>query len=159
MFGPTPRRSSRETPRPGWRHATEPPDLDRRLRRSVRIERTARAAPMRLAYGGAVPILLVLLSCASSPERDLFVSAGQGADVRIVVDNRDFSDATIYVYWNGFKVRAGTVIGKSEAAFRLEWRNERLQLEADFVGVGNLWSDVVDVYPGDELKWLIQPQW
>ena len=114
---------------------------------------------MRLARGGAVAILLVLLSCASSPERDLFRSAGQGADVRIVVDNRDFSDATVYVYWNGFKVRAGTVVGKSEAVFQLEWRNERLQLEADFVGVGNLWSDVIDVYPGDELKWLIQPQW
>ena len=77
----------------------------------------------------------------------------------ISVDNRDFSDATIYAHWDGFKTRLGMVLGKSDGMFHVPWRGEELQLEADFVGVGKTWSDVIQVYEGDEVIWLIQPTW
>ena len=102
--------------------------------------------------------LLLLVSCASGPD-DVFRSPGPGADVIVAIDNRDFSDATIYAYWSGFKTRVGIIMGKSAATFPVEWRGEKIQLEADFVGVGHTWSDVIDIYPGDELSWVIHPQW
>jgi hypothetical protein len=51
------------------------------------------------------------------------------------------------------------VVGKSGEMFRVPWRSEEIQLEADFVGIGRTWSDVIDVYEGDHLIWLIQPTW
>ena len=51
------------------------------------------------------------------------------------------------------------VLGKSDRMFRVSWRGEELRLEADFVGVGKTWSDVIQVYEGDEVIWLIQPTW
>jgi len=103
--------------------------------------------------------LLLVASCASRSGNSPFRSAGQGVDVQINVENRDFSDATIYAHWNGFKTRLGMVVGKSGEMFRVPWRSEEIQLEADFVGIGRTWSDVIDVYEGDHLIWLIQPTW
>jgi len=109
----------------------------------------------------AVIAALVIVSVAACRHyaNQLERTPGSGDDVVVVVDNRDFSDATVYVYWNGFRTRAGIVEGKSLATFRIRWRADQMQLEADFVGAGTDLSDIIQVLPGDEVKWLIQPKW
>ena len=76
-------------------------------------------------------------------------------DVLLTVENNDFRDATIYVYWNGVKRRVGRVTGKTSKTFRMEWRSEEAQLGADFLGRGGFRTETIGVDPGDHLSLLI----
>ena len=112
----------------------------------------------------AVPVLLLaatLAGCATTPaERDTFsaVVGDRGSeDVRITIENVDFSDATIYARWNGVRRRVGFVVGKTTKTFRMRWLSERLQFEVDFVGGGGYRSESIDALRGDHFNFVILP--
>lgn len=110
---------------------------------------------------GAVVLLLGLAlgttACASSPDNVMRTAIGEEG-VQVTVENNDFRDATIYANWNGYRHRVGMVTGKTTETFSMDWRNEFVQLQVDFVGGGGFDSDVVDVYEGDHLSFVILPQ-
>lgn len=77
--------------------------------------------------------------------------------VLLTVDNQNFKDATIYARWNGERRQIGTVTGKSQHTFELEWRSHRILIEVDFVAGGHYRSNAMDVDRGDHLKFIIGP--
>lgn len=103
-------------------------------------------------------LIVVLSACASSPGSDVMRTTGQGEDVQLTVENNDFRDASIYAYWNGAKTRVGMVTGKTSDTFEMRWRSEEIRFEVDFIGGGGFMSDIMDVYEGDHLNFVILPQ-
>jgi hypothetical protein len=109
-------------------------------------------APVALA-------VITLTGCAPNREvqRNPF-AAGGGENVLLTVQNNDYLDATIHVYWNGMRTRAGMVTGKTTETFQLRWQSEWAFLEVDFIGARDDYrSDRIDVYPGDHLDFVIMP--
>lgn len=102
-------------------------------------------------------IALATSACASTPDNVMRTAIGEEG-VQVTVENNDFRDATIYANWNGFRQRVGMVTGKTTETFTMDWRNEWVQLQVDFIGGGGFDSDVVDVYEGDHLQFVILPQ-
>lgn len=118
----------------------------------------ARWRPHALATVGLV-LALALGACASSSDSNVMrMAPGGDEEVRLTVENNDFRDATIYAYWNGARQRVGMVTGKTRETFEMRWRSEEIRLQVDFIGGGGLWSDVMDVYQGDHLNFVILPQ-
>ena len=112
----------------------------------------------RSAVLGGLVSALVATACATGggQTEDPFSSSGSAEeDVLLTVENNDFRDATIYAYWNGVKRRVGMVVGKTSETFNMRWRSERIQLEVDFVGRGGYRSEMVDVWAGDHLNFVI----
>lgn len=118
---------------------------------------------MRAPYRsrGIVLVALLAAACATAASEDIPDGSpfdrtrGEGEDVLLTVENNDFRDATIYVYWNGSRTRAGTVTGKTSETFRMRWRSEWVQLEVDFLGRGGYMTERVDVLEGDHLNFVI----
>jgi hypothetical protein len=75
--------------------------------------------------------------------------------VLLTVENNDFRDATIDVYWNGMRTRAGIVTGKTTETFELRWRSEWARIGVDFLGSGGFETEPVPVEPGDHLNFTI----
>jgi len=119
-----------------------------RVRRSV--PRAALAVVVTAILAGA---------CSTSAEQPVAnpfdARRGDTEDVLLTVENNDFRDATIYVYWNGMRTRAGTVTGKTSETFRMEWKGEWVQLGVDFLGRGGYTTERVDVLRGDHLNFVI----
>lgn len=114
--------------------------------------------PGAKALGGLV-LLIVLTACASSREGvNVMRTAGGGQNVQLTVENNDFRDASIYASWNGMRERVGMVTGKTRETFEMRWRSEQVRLEVDFIGGGGFWSDVIEVYEGDHLNFVILPR-
>ncbi|HSH75260.1 MAG TPA: hypothetical protein VLA09_06235 [Longimicrobiales bacterium] len=112
-----------------------------------------------LAAAGAVTLALGSAGCASTQEpRSPFDRTGTNDQVLLTVENQDFRDATVYVYWNGVKDRAGFVTGKTTRTFEMTWKSEDVVLEVDFVGQGGFYSERVPVYQGDHLNFVIMPE-
>ena len=80
---------------------------------------------------------------------------GFDGDVLITVENNDFRDATVYVYWSGVKRRVGRVTGKTKKTFRMDWLSEEAQFGADFLGRGSFRTETIFVDPGDHLNLFI----
>jgi hypothetical protein len=112
----------------------------------------------RLAALAAVAVLAA--SCSSmggtnSSARPFDEASAFSEDILLTVENNDLRDATVHVVWGGMKSRAGSVTAKTTQTFRLRWRSEEVQLEADFLGGGGFRSERVPVYPGDHLNFVI----
>lgn len=75
----------------------------------------------------------------------------------VEVENRNFSDATIYVVDGGTRQRLGRVNGKSTITFTFRWHRQQLAMVADFTGGGELASELLAVNPqvGDALRLII----
>jgi hypothetical protein len=115
-----------------------------------------RGTPARIAL--ALVTVLVTTGCASAlPETEgsPFDGTRGSEDVLLTVENNDFRDATIHVYWNGVKTRAGTVTGKTSQTFRMRWRSEWAHLGVDFLAGGGYETERLPVYPGDHLNFVI----
>ena len=102
---------------------------------------------------------LLLSACASgaTPEDPFYRTGAAESRVRLTVDNQDFRDGVVYMYWNGVRDRLGLVVGKTKKTFEMDWRSEEVQLEVDFVGHGGFRSETVGVWAGDHLDWVIRP--
>jgi hypothetical protein len=105
-------------------------------------------------------VMVVLASgaaCATTQEDpgSPFDGTAGSDEILITVENNNFRDATVHVYWNGLRTRAGTVIGKSSETFRLDWKSEWAHLGVDFLGGGGYETETVPVDPGDHLNFVI----
>ncbi|HUF76643.1 MAG TPA: hypothetical protein VMM35_10210 [Longimicrobiales bacterium] len=106
----------------------------------------------------AMAVVLAATGCATAQVGDgsPFDGSRGAGDVLLTVENNDFYDATIHLYWNGVRTRAGMVTGKTTETFRLPWRSEWAYIEVDFIGGGDDYqSERVPVYPGDHLNFVI----
>ena len=119
--------------------------------KSSKIASSARAALALIA--------LLVSACATTPEQSAdgspFESRGWSEEVLLTVENNDFRDATIDLYWNGMRTRAGIVAGKSTETFRVRWRSEWARIGVDFLGSGGYETEEVPVDPGDHLNFTI----
>jgi hypothetical protein len=79
--------------------------------------------------------------------------AGQESQVRIIVINQDFNDATLYARGNGERRRLGVVTGKTEASYVIPWRlSGTLQIEISILTAGSCTTSPLQVDPGDILE-------
>lgn len=105
-----------------------------------------------------VALCLALAGCATTTSRsDPFGGGFAPEGVRLTVDNQNFRDANVYVYWNGVRDRVGMVIGKTKKTFEMDWRSEEVRIRVDFVGGGGHFSETVAVWDGDHLEYIIRP--
>ena len=116
-----------------------------------RASRTFRSSPRTLAAA-----LLIGAACACSqlsgaPENPF---GGEGASqVRIIVINNDFNDATLFARGNGERRRLGIVTGKTEASYVIPWRiSGPLQIEISILTAGSCTTSPLEVDPGDVLE-------
>ena len=104
-------------------------------------------------------LALTASGCATTPaEDDPFTRrAGEGDNVRLTIDNRNFRDATIYVHWRGAtRIRTGRVSGNSRETFEITYRAGDLQVEADFLAGESTMSRTVNVNRGDHLELILR---
>jgi hypothetical protein len=121
----------------------------------------------------AVAIGMLLSACASgagdtrsaaSPRAMANASATSSREARaatVVVENRNWSDMTVYAVHGGMRYRLGTVTSMSTARFRLPERalvsTQGVQLVADPIGSSSGYvSQGVQVYPGQQVAFTIQ---
>ena len=104
----------------------------------------------------ALTAVLTVAGCATAGNvRDPFQDSVSDEEILLTVENNDFRDATIHVYWGGVKSRAGRVLGKTSETFRLRWRHDWARLGIDFLGGGGYQSEELPVDPGDHLNFVI----
>jgi hypothetical protein len=91
--------------------------------------------------------------------RDPFHGGAEGGQGRISVrvENQNFGDAVVHASRGGERVRLGSVIGKSEETFIMEWRfSLSLEFEVNIVGGGRCLVTPLSVDPGDRI-WVKIP--
>jgi hypothetical protein len=97
----------------------------------------------------------------SSPDTDPNPEAGPNPDAMIRVDNRGFSDMTIYIVRGSQRIRLGVANGNSVATFTIRNQyttNGPLRFLADPIGSSRTpVSDEIVVNPGDMVTLEIPP--
>ncbi len=105
-------------------------------------------------------VLLALTSCATSAGgREGREQERQGAtEIRIDILNHNFSDATVWVLVrNAHRERLGTVTGKTDETYVLEWDfTQPLSLEIKLLAGPRCLTRSIDVDAGDILQLEIQ---
>ena len=79
------------------------------------------------------------------------------APIAIEVDNQNFSDATVYLIWQGDRRRLGSVVGKNQASFNSPWYASLLQVEISFLAGTTQRGDAFSVTPGATYLIVIPP--
>lgn len=111
-------------------------------------------APARLALLGA----LLAASCATAgPSRSGSPFSGDARErqeIRIVVQNHNFSDATLWaLVRGGRRRRLGVVTGKSDAVFTVPWSfSEPLRILFDMVAGPRCTTENLPTDPGDTIE-------
>jgi hypothetical protein len=117
----------------------------------------ATSASRRHAHARFLATLLTALaagSCAglSGGPQDPF-GGQQTPQVRIIVINNDFNDATLFARGNGERRRLGVVTGKTEASYVIPWRlSGPMQIEINILTAGSCTTSPLEVEPGDVLE-------
>lgn len=99
--------------------------------------------------------LYMLTGCATSspPSTDLFDGPGETQTIRIVVQNLNFADARLYALRRGTRTSLGTVGGKQDDEFTLEWSvSEPLQIEINLMAGPTCTTEPLMADPGDLLE-------
>lgn len=95
-------------------------------------------------------------------------SGGQGStdsfnverptSVRLIVQNRNFSDVRLYTIRRGTRTALGTVTGKQDREFTFSWNMpDPMQVEIDMVAGPKCFTREMQVDPGDTLELQIAP--
>ena len=80
-------------------------------------------------------------------------TSGRAATVRLIVQNRNFSDARLYAVRRGARTILGQVGGKQDAEFTLDWvLPEPLRIEIDMLAGPRCTTEEMQVDPGDILE-------
>lgn len=123
--------------------------------------RAVRAPPpsFRRAAGAALVAMVgaALAGCGGRQAlADPFAPEADRA-IRIEVENLNFNEATLHALRDGARLRLGTVSGKGNAVYRLEWRQGReLRIEIDLLADGSCTTRPLHVYPGEIVRLQIQ---
>jgi hypothetical protein len=101
-------------------------------------------------------VLATLAGCASTagaPAEDPFDPQGSGAaNVRLLVQNLNFSDARLFAIRPGRRISLGVVGGKQNREFSLDWNvPESLQIEINLLEGSTCLTREMVVDPGDVL--------
>ncbi len=111
--------------------------------------------------GHSARVLVVLLaaltaaSCTGTPGRptDPFTTgprAGAGR-IQVQVQNLNFNDASVYAIRRGQRIRLGTVTGKSDKNFTMDWNSAvPLRFEVQIIGGQDCRIRELMLAPGDE---------
>lgn len=108
---------------------------------------------------GALPLLFAGCFSSLGGSRDPFHERPGGEDGQILVrvENQNFGDAVVHASRGGERVRLGSVIGKSEEIFTMDWRfSLSLEFEVNIVGGGRCLVPPLSVDPGDRI-WVKIP--
>lgn len=99
-----------------------------------------------------------LVGCAGSYRDNPFEGSAGDDEVRITIQNQNFSDATIWAEWGGgSRTRLGTVTGSTTRTFSTRYRSEVIRFEVDFLGGRRYTTQSYPVNPGDHLDLRIRP--
>jgi hypothetical protein len=119
-----------------------------------RIRERRAARPVRLAFAAVVLVALSSGACstlAGGPPNPF--DDAEASQVRIIVINNDFNDATLFARGNGERRRLGVVTGKTEASYVIPWRiTGPLQIEISILAAGSCTTSPLEVDPGDVLE-------
>ena len=101
-------------------------------------------------------VLATLAGCASTagaPAEDPFDPQGSGAaNVRLLVQNLNFSDARLFAIRPGRRISLGVVGGNQNREFSLDWTvPELLQIEINLLAGSQCLTREMLVDPGDVL--------
>lgn len=112
-------------------------------------------APLR--RGAIVLLAFVLAGCGSAPPPNLpqpfSGNSGRATSVRLIVQNRNFSDARLYALRSGRRTALGVVGGLQDAEFTLDWvLPEPLRIEIDMLAGPRCSTEEMQVDPGDILE-------
>ncbi len=102
---------------------------------------------------------LVLVGCAGAGGSTPGPWAGSVSrasdEVEIVVQNLNFSQATVYAFRGGDVRRLGIVAGKSEATFRTPWHMSDIRLRVKLLAGSGFLTERIAVSPGEILELII----
>ena len=100
--------------------------------------------------------LLGVAACAANRQStDSPFDSGDGDTGRIVLEvrNLNFTDARLYAWRDGQRINLGTVTGKQDARFPLEWRyGQQIQIEINLLAGPTCTTDRMNAEPGDILE-------
>ena len=115
----------------------------------------------RIRFALVLLLALGLSACASSQQagEPSFSGAPPDDEIRVEVQNFNFADATIWaLVQGGRRIRLGTVTGKTDSVFTLDWDfSLPLRMQIDLVAGGRCVTEELGVDPGDILLLQIQP--
>jgi hypothetical protein len=112
----------------------------------------------------ATTLVLAALAagCAASGGRgsgNPFGDDGPPRQIRLIVTNHDFNDATLDAFRDAERIRLGVVTGKTEETFTLPWpTTQTLQLRISLLSAGDCLTDAITVDPGEVIELQIQLQ-
>jgi len=107
-----------------------------------------------------VPTIVAALACAACAtagprlsNNDAWSSTDRPPQVRLIVQNRNFSDARLYAVRRSARESLGIVGGKQDAEFMLEWPSpEPLRIEINMLAGPRCVTEEMQVDPGDILE-------
>lgn len=101
---------------------------------------------------------LGMTACASSGGDPGAFDTVRPTTVRLVVQNRNFSDVRLYTHRRGARTTLGTVTGKQDREFTFSWdMPDPMQVEIDMVAGPKCFTQEMQVDPGDILELQIAP--
>ena len=105
-----------------------------------------------------VALLLGAGGCSAAGIPNPFDRASrEGGRLRIEVSNLNFNDATLHALTGGTRLRLGTVTGKSDTRYTIDWPISRdLWIEVDLVGEGVFTTNAVSAQPGTMVQLFIE---
>ena len=102
-------------------------------------------------------VLVVSASGCHSLAPSLFGEKRARPTIRINVTNLNFQDATLHAIRNGERHRLGTVTGKGQGVFTMEWRTpQTFQLEIDLLAGARCTTRSMVIDPGTQLDFQIE---
>ena len=115
-------------------------------------------SPKRSVCATALLSAALVLGCAGRPGPDYpSASSNDNRHVRLTIQNNDFKDASIYVIWfiGSGRNRVGLATGKTSKTFIVEWKNDVVQFQADFIAGGTVTFEPIQVNRGDHLDLIL----
>jgi len=108
---------------------------------------------LRHAAFGLVLVATACASAGSRPGGSEPFSGGGPTTVRIIVQNRNFQDARLYTYRMGTRRMLGTVTGKSDREFVIDWDfPDPMYVEIDMLAGPKCFTEEIRVDPGDIME-------
>lgn len=120
-------------------------------------------APSRPSLLRRLRVLVPLLALAGAAcgslggeRRDPTIAPPENVVV-LQVDNQNFKDARIYVFWNSSRDRVGMVTGNTRQTFRIRGQEGQMRVQVDFVAGGGFTTDALQVWRGETIQLVIPP--
>jgi hypothetical protein len=111
---------------------------------------------IRAARHATFALMLVSAGCASSGGGSGAAqpfSAARPTTIRIIVQNLNFQDARLYTYRRGTRSMLGTVTGKTNAEFVIDWDlPEPMYMEIDMLAGPRCFTEELRADPGDIME-------